>query len=106
MDAAQIQSAAYRAQLILERMFPAQVEYAGNQYVAACRGLQKEGSLAFGGFIYQCDIAFRIRKELMPDAPEEGTKLTWNDQEFRIKAVPPDRSTDPAWYVACTTTNN
>ena len=88
MDAEQIKRANYQVQLSLERSYPAQVEYDGKTYVAACRGLQTEGALTFGGYVYQCDIAFRVRKELMPDPPEEKKLVTWEDQEFRISKVP------------------
>ena len=103
MNAALIAKAAYNAQITLEWCYPAQVEYDGTTYTCASRGLQSEGKLAFGGFVYQCNVAFRIRKELMPTPPTEGSRIKWNDQEFRVHAVP-DRPTDVAWYVACETT--
>ena len=105
LDRFEVQSAATG-----ENLWGATIQYLGAQYPAAITDpARARWPLAHGGETEQADLVVRVRKAVMPSAPQRQTDLQWRrtptDSWSPIWNVETYEDTDTIWIIRCSVKN-
>jgi len=101
MLASQALKFAEKALLQAESLWPAQITLPGVDGLIPCAGgstVFTKPTLELGGMLTGYDVSFRVRKSLVPEMPEVGSLMTFDDVQYRIMRVSAPKAI-PAWLI-------
>lgn len=112
MNPARLAAFRLRAQKeVFEKLSPATIKLATRSegfdgkpaLVASVGSLRRGEKHEDVSFLDTDDIAFRVRKELLPEMPTVGLRVLWVERAltFRLEEVRDTGDTDPAWRLSC-----
>jgi len=105
VNASQLLKFRQRLQLANESLFPATIKIGDDptEYVATTGGLHRGGVFVQGGSVSEDEIAFHVRKDVLPQPPEIGVSITWveRNEVFRFANFGDNSDNDARWRLVC-----